>query len=151
VLGPGVDAAPLIALWVAGFVHLASKAELKFNKEEVVSAVAMIVAALGAWFVSGKIADYVAGLLATGVLSTAGFTFGASLVIGTILALSLNAMINALFTYRFLGACATLIEDQEASGIIFLKAFINLLTDQLLSLAEIPSDLVKTAKVMIGF
>ena len=93
VLGPGVDAAPLIALWVAGFVHLASKAELKFNKEEVVSAVAMIVAALGAWFVSGKIADYVAGLLATGVLSTAGFTFGASLVIGPNVSISRNSLL----------------------------------------------------------
>ena len=99
----------------------------------------------------GKIADYVAGLRAAGVLSTVGFTFGASLVIGTFLALSLNAMVSALFTYRFLSACATLIEDQEASGVILLEAFINLLTDQLLSVAEIPSDLVKTVRVMIEF
>jgi len=151
VLGPVVDAGPLVALWVAGFVHLASKAELKFNKEEAVSAVATIIAALGAWFVSGKVADYIAAALATGVLTTAGFTFGVSLIIGAFLALSLNATINALFTYRFLSACAAVIEDHRASDGIFLKAFINLITDQLLSLAQIPSDLVKTAKIMFGF
>jgi hypothetical protein len=151
VLGPGADVAPLIALWVAGFVHLASKADLDFDRDEAVAAVATIIAALAAWFVSGKIADFIAAALAAGVLTSAGFTMGVSLVIGAFLALSLNSIINALFTYRFLSVCATLIEDHDASGKIFLKAFINWITDSLLSLAEIPRDLVKTAKLMFSF
>ena len=151
VLGPGADAGPLVALWVAGFVHLASQAELKFDKQEAVSAVATIVSGLGAWFVSGKVAQFVAGVLAAGGLSAAGVTGGASLILALIGTLSLNATINALFTYRFLAACAGVIEDEGASGTIFLKAFINLITDQMLSLAEIPSDLVKTAKTMMSF
>lgn len=151
VLGPGVDAAPLVGLWVAGFVHLAGKADLDYDKDEAVSAVATIVAGLGAWFVSGKVAQYVAGALAAGGLTAAGITGGSSIIIALLATLSLNATINALFTYRFLAACATVIEDNGAYGHIFLKAFINIITDQLLSLAEIPKDLVKTAKIMFGF
>lgn len=151
VLGPGVDAGPLVVLWVTGFIHLASKADLKYEREEAVSAIATIVAGLGAWFVSGKVAQYVAGALAAGGLATAGLTAGTSVVLALVATLSLNATINALFTYRFLSACAGVIEDRNACGMIFLKAFANLITDQLLSLAEIPSDLVKTAKLMFSF
>jgi hypothetical protein len=150
-LGPGVDAAPLVGLWVAGLLHLASNAELRYDKKEIVSAVATIVAGLGAWFVSGKVAQYVAGALAAGGLTAAGMTGGVSLVVALIATLSLNATINALFTYRFLSACAAVIEDHGACGSIFLNAFANVITDQLLSIAMIPRDLVKTAKVMFSF
>ena len=151
VLGPGTDAGPLIALWVAGFVHLASRAELHYDKEEAISAVATIVAGLSAWFISGKIAQVVAGALVAGGLSMAGVTGGATLILAAFATLSLNATINALFTFRFLRACAMVIEDHAASGAIFLRAFVNVISDGLLSIAEIPNDLVKTAKLMCKF
>jgi hypothetical protein len=149
VLGPGADVAPLIALWGAGFVELASDAELKFDEQEVVSAIAVIVASLGAWFVSGKVAQLVAAALVGGGLAGLGVTGGLSVILALFATLSLNATINALFTFRFLNACAAVIEDQSASSTVFLKACVNCVTDQLLSLAEIPGDLIKTAKVMI--
>ena len=151
VLGPGADAAPLAALWLAGFAHLAGAADLDFDRTEVKSAIATIVAGFGAWFVSGKVAQIVARMLVAGGLAGAGVTGGLTLVVGMLATLSLNATINALFTYRFLNACASVIEDNQNSDRILLKSFANAITHQLISLAEIPNDLGNTAKIMFRF
>lgn len=150
VLGPGVDAAPLVAAWVAGCIHLIRNSGKSFDEAEIASAVATIMAGFGAWFVSGKVAQVVAAALVVGGLAGAGVTAGLTFFIGLIAALSLNATINALFTYRFLAACANVLEDNEAANVILLKAFANAITHQLVSIAEIPADLGKTAKLMFN-
>ena len=148
VLGPGVDAAPLAALWVAGFIHLADDADLSIDETEAKAAIAVLVAAFGAWFVSGKVAQAVAGMLLASGLVGAGISGGLSLLLAIGATLTLNATINAVFTYRFLGACANLMNDSDYSGTIFLKAFFNNVTHMLLSLAELPRDIVRCLRLM---
>lgn len=150
VLGPGIDAAPLAAAWAAGCIQLCNDAGKSFDEAELTSAIGAIVAGFGAWFVSGKIAQYIAGLLVAGGLAGAGVSGGLTVFVGLLATLSLNATVNALFTYRFLAACAAIIEDSDTTNIIFLKAFANLILNQLISLAEIPNDLAKTAKLMFN-
>jgi hypothetical protein len=140
-----VDTGPLALLWVGGFVHLATEAQLKFDKSEITTGVGTLLSAFGAWYVSGKIA----GLIAAALAATA-FT-GVGLILAALGALSMNAIINALFTYRFLAASASVMEDRDANSVIFFKWMANYITEQLLSYAEIPRDLVKTARLMFGF
>ena len=91
----------------------------------------------------------VAGLLVAGGLAGAGVSGGLTLVIGLFATLSINATINAVFTYRFLAACARVIEESSASNAIVLKWFANQILDQLISLAELPKDLVSAGRLMI--
>lgn len=150
VLGPGIDAAPLAGLWAAGFLHLAKDGDVTVDKTEVKAAIATIIVAFGAWFVSGKIAQIVAGALATAAAAGIFASGGLSILLGVLATLGLNATINALFTYRFLTASAEIINDANEAGTIFLNAFINILTNQLKSIAEIPADLAKTARIMVS-
>jgi len=150
VLGPGIDAAPLAATWIAGCVHLIKNSGKGFDEAEIASAVGTIVAGFGAWFVSGKVAQVVAAALVAGGLAGAGVSAGLTLIVGLLATLSLNATINALFTYRFMAACAQMIEDSDAAGMILLKAFANQILHQLISLVEIPRDLGNTAKLMFN-
>lgn len=150
VLGPGVDAGPLALTWGAGFVHLAHDAQLDIDETEAKAVIAGIVAAFGAWFVSGKIAQAVAAALMGAGLAGAGVSAGATFLLAVVGTLFLNATINAVFTYRFLTACAALMNDNAYSDKIFLKAFANNVTHQLLTLAELPGDIVKCAKLMAG-
>ena len=150
VLGPGIDAAPLAAAWVTGCVHLIKDSGKGFDEAEIASAVGTIVAGFGAWFVSGKVAQVVAAALVTTGLAGAGVSAGLTIVIGLLATLSLNATINALFTYRFMAACAEMIGDSDVAGVILLKAFANQILHQLISLLEIPQDLAKTAKLMFN-
>ena len=150
VLGPGIDTAPLAAAWVAGCIQLFRDAGKSFDETEVTSAIGIIVAGFGVWFVSGKIAQTVAGLLVAGGLAGASISGGVTIFVGVLATLALNATVNALFTYRFMAACAAIIEDSEFAYVIFNKAFANLIFHQLISLAEIPNDLAKTAKLMFN-
>lgn len=150
VLGPGIDAAPLATAWAAGCVHLIRDSGKSFDEAEISSAAATIVAGFGAWFVSGKVAQLVAAGLVAGGLAGAGVSAGLTIVLGLLATLSLNATVNALFTYRFLSAVARMIEDSDAAGMILLKAFANQILHQLISLAEIPEDLAKTGSLMFN-
>jgi len=149
VLGPGVDAPALAAIWVVGYIDLANTTGLKVDQEFVKGFVGTVFSGFLQWYVSGKIAQgVIAGLAAAGLAVTTA-SGGLGIAIAAVMMLGSNALINALFTYRFLSISASLLEDAAESGGIMAEGFGNLILMQLMDLSNIPADFGKMFRDMI--
>jgi hypothetical protein len=141
VLGPGVDALPLLGTWAGGYVNLAQNADLEVDESSVKGAIGTILSGFVQWYVSGKIAHVVVGALTAAGLALTASTAGFGILIAAIFWLGSNALINALFTYRFLKACATLLEDSSQAGSVILENSGTFILQQLMDLTTLGDDI----------
>jgi hypothetical protein len=155
VLGPGVDAAPLLATWVAGFIHLARDNDITIDEQFAESFVGTIFVEFVQWYISENIAQVVVAAIAGAAFSAAVGTAGIGAIMDVVAPYSSNTLIsktliNALFTYKFLTSASTLLKDPSRTRSPVPESAGASILQQLTDVSNIGDDLANALKILFS-
>jgi uncharacterized protein (DUF697 family) len=142
-LGPGVDAAALLSIWVGGYMNLANSSDVEIDKEWAKGFVGAIFGGFVQWYVSGKIAQIIVASLGAAGLTLTTATGGLGILLAGVMYLGSNALINALFTFRFLSAADALLSDASVAGGTIVDGAGTIILQQLMDVTHLGDDFVK--------
>lgn len=149
-IGPGADALPLLAIWISGYLAIAVENGFKIDEDFIKGFVSAMFIGFVEWYVSGEIAQVVIAVLAGALLPAMLPIPLVGPVLALIAYLGSNAVINGLFTYRFLHASAEIAENAQKADQLVAEKAREYISHQVLRSSGIADDLVKMFKAIFS-
>lgn len=148
IIGPGLDAAPLMAIWIAGYFSLASEAGFNVDREFIAGFVKVVFVGFVEWYISGKIAQMVVAAIAALVASAILFPILVPIVF-VVTMLGSNAIINAVFTNRFLTAAAEIMTSSSRADEIVSQKAQNYIISNLFKVSGLGDEIRRTIEAFL--